>query len=597
MNRLVAVVLLGAATLAGQTNRGAISGTVTDQSGGVVPGATVTIINLGTTQTRKVATAQNGTFLAADLEPVLYKVEVAATGFKQTVVDNVKVDTASTATVSITLQTGSVDTSVTVTAESAMINTDSGTATNTVTERQIDDAPLVNRSVLDLALTLPNVAGDAGSEDPVIVSVTPCPGCNLSVGGGRPMSTMIMADGTNNTGVSLARTMVSFTPETVQEFTVQTSAFSAQYGTTGGGIINATTKSGTNQFHGTALWYNRNPDFAASPFTLAATNRPVPTLKYNQFSLAAGGPVYIPKVYNGKNKTFWFAAIEPQYRRDHLDQYGLLPTPAMRNGDFSDVVNTPSGWLPKEVVSQFQGIAPNAVGPISDSTIYDIYNVSNGNQFTQATLPTGQTAYAPFPGNVIPQSLLDTSALKTLPMIANAGPYYLNSNGLISNIFAPRLLSQDEKRYTVRVDQTISDKNHLYGRYTATPIVKIQGTPVSPTNNGAYFSWARQAMLADTHTISPTLFNDLRINYTRGRFSNAVDPQYDPATGANLNTQLGLPSITKGGLPRSIACSPALRWAAAARPRRDSAGPDRPKWRTAKSARPSPTWCPRISAT
>ena len=103
---------------------------------------------------------------------------------------------------------------------------------------------------------------------------TTCPGCNLSINGGRPMSTQIMADGTNNTGVSLGRTMVSFSPETVQEFTVQTSAFSAEYSNTGGGVINATTKSGTNHLTGTALWYNRNPAFAAAPFTLATTNRP-----------------------------------------------------------------------------------------------------------------------------------------------------------------------------------------------------------------------------------------------------------------------------------------------------------------------------------
>ena len=102
------------------------------------------------------------------------------------------------------------------------------------------------------------------------------------------MSTMIMADGTNNTGVSLGRTIVSFSPETVQEFTVQTSAFSAEYGTTGGGVINATTKSGTNGFHGTALWYNRNPDFAAAPFTLAS-DEPARAYAEIQPVLAGGG--------------------------------------------------------------------------------------------------------------------------------------------------------------------------------------------------------------------------------------------------------------------------------------------------------------------
>jgi Carboxypeptidase regulatory-like domain len=549
MCRLVAIFALSIAIAGAQTNRGAITGAVTDATQAVVPGATVTVINLGTNETRKVTTAINGTFQVTDLEPVVYRVIVTANGFKQTIVDDVKVDTAATATINISLQTGSVDTKVTVTAEAAMVNTDSGTASNTITERQIDEAPLLNRSVLDLALTLPNVSGDAGSEDPTILTSTPCPGCNLSVGGGRPMSTNILADGASNTGISLARTMVSFTPETVQEFTVQTSAFSAQYGTTGGGIISATTKSGTNELHGTALWYNRNPDFAAAPFTLATSNRSGPTLKYNYFSLAGGGPVYIPKIYNGKNKTFWFAAVEPEYRRDHLDQYELLPTTAQRNGDFSGLVNTPSGWLPSSVVSQYQGVAPNAVGPAGDSNIYDTYNVVNGNQFTPATLATGQTAFAPFPGNVIPQSLLDSVAVKSLSYIAQPGPYFLNSNGLISNLYAPRILKQDEKRYTVRIDENISDKNHLFGRFTSTPIVKTQGTPVSITNNGAYYSWAEQAMIADTHTISPTMFNDLRLNYTRGNFSNTVAPQWDPSTGQNLNTAFGLPSITTGGLP------------------------------------------------
>src|ERR1035438_8588080 len=384
ISRLVAIALLSALAATSQTNRGSISGTVIDQSHGVIAGAQITVTNVGTNEVRKATTSQEGSYSVPNLEPVLYRVEVTSPGFKKEVVTDAKVDTATNTTIDVTLQAGSVDTKVTVMAEATAIDTQSGTNSSTVTERQIQDVPLTNRSVLDLALTLPNVSGDAGSENPVITSVTPCPGCNLTIGGGRPMSTMMMADGTNNTGVSLARTMVSFTPETVQEFTVLTSAFSAEYGSTGGGVINATTKSGTNEFHGTALWYNRNPDFAAAPFTQAATNRPVPTLKYNQFSLAAGGPVYIPKIYNGKNKTFWFAAVEPFYRRDHLDQYGLLPTPGMRSGDFSGLTNTASGWLPNSVVQQFTGVAPASALTPGVSTIYDQYNVV-GNQFTPAT--------------------------------------------------------------------------------------------------------------------------------------------------------------------------------------------------------------------
>ncbi|HLJ17146.1 MAG TPA: carboxypeptidase-like regulatory domain-containing protein [Bryobacteraceae bacterium] len=547
MHRLVAMVCFAAVALYGQTNRGSITGTVTDSTGAIVPGATIRITNLGTNEVRTVTSAQNGTYAASNLEPVTYRVEAEANGFNRVSVDNVKVDTASNATVNIKLELGSVSTKVDVQAETVMVNTESGTLSSTISERQIRDVPLVNRSVLDLALTLPNVGGSAGSENPGLTAGTPCPGCNLSIGGGRPLSSLILADGTNNTGVALARSIVSFTPETVQEFTVQTSAFSAEYGTTGGGIINATTKSGTNELHGTVLWYNRNPDFAAAPFTLATTNRPSPTLKYNQFSLTAGGPVYIPKLYHGKNRTFWFFAYEPDYRRDRLDQYGLLPTDAMRGGDFSGLVNTASGWLPQSVVDQFQSIAPKAVALVGDNNIYNQFTLV-GNQLQQITLASG-ASYAPFPNNVIPKNLLDSAAQKALAYVAEPGPYFLDSNGNISNILAPRLLQQDEKRYTVRIDHVITDSNRIYGRFTTTPIVKIQGTPVSPTNNGAIYSWGRQAMIADTHTFSPTLLNDLRINYTRGRFSQTVDPQWDPSTGANLNTAFGLPSITNGGLP------------------------------------------------
>ena len=400
-----------------------------------------------------------------------------------------KVDTAIVATVNATLETGELTTQIVVQAETAPVIAESGVAADTITERQIRDVPLVNRSVLDLALTLPNVSGDAGTENPAIVAVTTCPGCNLSLNGGRPMNTLMMADGANNTGVSLARTMVSFSPETVQEFTVQTSTYSAEFGGTGGGIINATTKSGGNQFKGTVLWYNRYSGLAAAPWTMASANRPMPTLKYNYFSLAAGGPAYIPKIYNGKNRAFWFVAFEPNYRRDHLDQYGLVPTEAMRKGDFSGLVNTTtSGWLPQDVVQKFQSIAPNAA---ADSSIYQNYNVVNGNQFTLIPAPTGGKTYAPFPGNIIPLSLLDTSAQKAMKYIIPASSYYLDSNGRISNVVVPRLLLQDEKRYTIRIDQVINSMNQLFGRYTATPIIKTQPAPVSPTTNRAEYSWAK----------------------------------------------------------------------------------------------------------
>jgi hypothetical protein len=203
----------------GQTNRGAISGTVVDQNGGAVPGATVTITNIGTNQSSKVTTSGTGSFSVSSLEPVAYRVVVEATGFKKAILESVKVDTAQNASANVVLETGAVAETVTVSGDTPLISTESGTTSQTIGERQLRDLPLNNRSVLDLAVTAPNVTGDAGSEDPEVTSGQPVPGYNLNLNGGRSGTTAILADGVNNTGVGIARAVVSFTPETVQEFT------------------------------------------------------------------------------------------------------------------------------------------------------------------------------------------------------------------------------------------------------------------------------------------------------------------------------------------------------------------------------------------
>src|SRR4051812_15058246 len=252
---IFALAALCTLSVIGQTNKGSLSGTVSDANAGLVPGATVTLTNLGTNQSVTTTTSDSGAYSFNQLDPVNYRITVEAQGFKKGIVETIKIDTASAASANITLETGSVGEQVNITADSPLLNSETGAASQTITERQLQDVPLFNRSVLDLAATTPNVAGDTGSEDPAVTSGVPAPGYNLSINGGRPGSNAILADGANNTGVGIARQVVSFSPETVQEFTVQSSAYSAEYGMSGGGIINATTKSGTNQFHGQALWY------------------------------------------------------------------------------------------------------------------------------------------------------------------------------------------------------------------------------------------------------------------------------------------------------------------------------------------------------
>ena len=267
---LIAVLILH--TAVAQTNRGGISGTITDSSGAVMPRATVIVTNEGTNQVLRATSSSAGAYAVQNLEPVLYRVEVTAAGFKRAVTNHVKVDTASVSTVDILLEPGNLQSEVVVTAEAPAVNLESGTAGQTISQNQIDNSPLVNRSVLDLALLIPNVTGDANSEDPSFNSGATVPGYNLSINGSRAGSSLIMADGVNNTGVGIARAVVSFSPETVQELTVQTNAFSAEYSRSGGGVINATTKAGTNQLHGIALWNHRDPAANAAPFTTTPVN-------------------------------------------------------------------------------------------------------------------------------------------------------------------------------------------------------------------------------------------------------------------------------------------------------------------------------------
>jgi hypothetical protein len=556
---ILVLALLSTLTVVGQSNKGSITGTVSDSGGGVVAGATVTITNLGTNQAQTLTTSEQGSFSLNNLDPVLYSVSVESKGFKKAVVESIKVDTASISTANVTLQIGEIGERVEITADTPLLNTNSGTSSQTITERQIQDVPLFNRSVLDLAITTPNVSGDTGSEDPAVTSGAPAPGFNLSINGGRPGSSSILADGANNTGVGIARQVVSFSPETVQEFTVQSSGYSAAYGSTGGGIINVTTKSGTNDFHGVALYFTRNPTTNSQVWT-NGTNRPANLLRTNQGSFTIGGPIYLPsfglngkKLYNGKDKSFFFFAFEPRWRQDFIVTDTLLPTDAMRGGNFSGLVRLANGWAPASIVSQF----PTLTGTITDNAphIYQQYSLANGKLVPLATssiCPVGATTtagFCGFTGDILPSTFIDPVAVKGLAFLPHAGNYFLNASGQLSNYVINRSVHQNEKRFTTRIDHTLSNFNRLNFRYTEVPAVGLKGFGSDINGNSGSYSKSRQMVATDSHIFSANVINELRLNYTRGTFSDEFTPEFSVKGGRNLATELGIPSLTAGGMP------------------------------------------------
>lgn len=575
----IVFVLLSFTVLFGQTNKGGISGTITDANGAQIPGATVTVTNLGTGQKVTVTTSESGVFSVQSLEPVSYSVAVEAKGFKKAVVEPVKVDTAAVATANVSLEAGSISEQVMISADAALINNDSGTTSHTITSRQIQDVPLNNRSVLDLALTAPNVTGDAGSEDPDVTAGQPVPGFNLNLNGGRAGSTSILADGVNNTGVGIARAVVSFTPETVQEFTVQTSAYSAEFGNTSGGVINATTKSGTNDFNGIALWYHRNPKFNAVPFQIGTAPRPANNLRYNQVSITVGGPIILPKFgeggdhfYNGRNKSFFFFAVEPRWRQDFVTSTGLVPDVNQLAGNFNNLVRTAAGIVPSSVATQLK------LTSVGNANIYQQFVLfqgklvpivlQGGNQFCQFNDPrrilvnqvfqgvnlqvpqcTAATNAAPNPAlNIIPSEFIDPIGKKLLEFMPPAGNYFLDG-GNVRNFFLQRSVTQNENRYTLRLDHNFTDNFKANFRYTTTPAIGIRSAGNDINGNSGVYSDAKQYLLAFNHLISPTVVNDLRLNYTRGNFSEDFSPEFAIKTGRSFAGDLGIPHLTEGGIP------------------------------------------------
>ncbi len=542
------LALLVAMPLWSQTNKGSISGTIFDPSGAVLPGATVTITNIGTGHKIVVTTTDKGAYQAPNVDPLDYRIEVEAPGFKKTSMDRVKVDTATPVTVNLTLQLGSRADVVQVTATLPLVNAESGVVSQTISERQIMDVPLNNRSALDLAMTLANVTGDAGNEDPDLASTIPTPGFNLFINGGRAGSSSILADGARNTGIGLARAVVTFSPDSVQEFTVMTSNYSAEYGQSSGGVVNITTKSGKNKFTGNLNWYNRNPIFQAGTYTTSPTVRPKRNLRQNQFGAIFQGPVYVPKIYNGHNKTFFFVSFEPRYYSDSTPNEPLLPTDAMRKGDFSNLVNVSNAQAPRDVAARFPGLTT------TDVVLYNQF-LTQGDKFLRPqAMPTGQTTFPQFPNNVIPTSMLDPVALKIQENIPHAGEYFISSSNTLANYSTTTFIKNKEIRLTTKIDHQLTKSNRLSGRYTQVPIRGDKGCcdfqiGVNEINTGGTdFSTSKQLLITDTHTWS-RMVNELLLNYTRGRFSRNMPPMYDIYTGRNWSTELGLPSITTGGLP------------------------------------------------
>ncbi len=470
---------------------GTIVGTVTDPSGATVPSATVRITDEATSQARETAANGDGYYVSPSLRPATYTIAVSAPGFSSAVHKGIVLQADESATVNITLALQQANQSVTIEAAAPQVNTTTATLSEVVDTRSIVDLPLNGRNAASLALIAagtvlaPASGVDQGSSKTFPTAVT------LSANGSRQNQTGYRLDGASNNDIYTNVNQPFPFPDALQEFSVQTSNYSARYGGNAGGVVNVITKSGTNDLHGDLFEFNRNAVFNARNFFAPKRDQ----LKRNQYGGTLGGPVVIPKLYNGKNRTFFFMGYQgTRIRNLGNTSSEYVPTAAELNGDFS-------AFLSASNPDNSLGKATKIVDPV-----------------------TGK----PFPGNIIPVSRFDPAAL-ALTQYLPVG----SGNGLV---FYQSPLAQDFDEMLARVDHNISDKDHLSGRYFFDRFYNVPFLDLKnyPAHQDFTVIDSHNVMLNETHVFTPSLLNDFRAGFVR------EVSQRGPAAGSIDATQLGV---------------------------------------------------------
>ncbi|HEY1339050.1 MAG TPA: carboxypeptidase-like regulatory domain-containing protein, partial [Bryobacteraceae bacterium] len=337
----ILLLTLCAGILLAQSERGTISGLVADSTGAVVPAAKVTITGIATNVAYPTVTNETGVYVVPNLPPGDYNIRVEKEGFRTALLNSITVNAASSTRADFTMEVGTAQQTVEVTAEAAMLQTESAKSTTTITTKLVDDLPTVVggalRSPFDLAILTPESKNFGDN--------------NFQLGGGQAAGFGVSLDGISaNTTRALSNSWVSVnTPslEAITEFTVETNGYKAEYGHASGGQMTFSSRSGTNDLHGVAYEFLRNEKLDANQWFANSTKTPRQVYKQNDFGAAVGGPVWIPKIYNGRDKTFFYFSWEAFRNRVGASAgFATVPTEEMYNGDFHNWVDNSGKVVP-----------------------------------------------------------------------------------------------------------------------------------------------------------------------------------------------------------------------------------------------------------
>ncbi|MFO7693378.1 MAG: TonB-dependent receptor [Vicinamibacterales bacterium] len=518
---LLLVVLVLPASLYAQETRGRITGRVTDATKGAIPGATVTVTDPSRNATVTVTSNEQGLFQANFLLPGTYKVTVELAGFKTYVQENVVLQMTESRDLAIMLEVGTLTESVSVTAELSTVNTADANLGLVVDQARLASLPLIHGDPYKIMGLAPGLA-HSGSQR-LDRPYEPTHIVGYAYQGTRSNRSDLLIDGAPSTATANANEIIAtYVPpsDLVQEFKVQTATFDAQFGNTEGGVTSISIKSGTNRFRGSAYYFAEPYKWGANDFFGKARGQSIVESSSDRPGFTIGGPVMLPKLYDGKDKTFFMFGFEHiKDVRPRFDAGGdsWVPTAALRNGDFSAYS--------------------------SNITIYDpLTRVRVGSAYV------GQ----PFPGNVIPADRISPVAKKILEYYSQP-----KNAGLAGNITDSKLPeTADYNSLTGRIDQKLADNNRMFARYSWYNRDSIYNEYLGfPESSGTWFqfqSW--QFVVDDVHVINPTTVLNVRYGYNRFDRNSG---QQEEARQFDL-TRLGFPSQYNALIPEANRYFPRL---------------------------------------
>ena len=501
---------------------GSISGTVTDPTGAAVPGAKVTVTAPATGVIRTSNTNVAGEYIVPLLGVANYTVQVEQQGFQTATIPDIRLQVDERREVDFKLSTATVQTNVEVSATPVAIQTADATLGQVITTQQVADLPLNGRDFVQLANLTPGTStetnpnsffnGGPSSEASARGSYS------LSVGGSRANTTDWLLDGVDNNELTAGAIAILSSIDSIQEFKVLTYNYSAEWGTRGGPTVLINTKSGSDQFHGSLFEFVRNTDLDARSFFASSTEQ----FNLNQFGAALGGPIK-------KNKTFFFADYEQKYQRHAIPFTGVMPTAAMRSGDFTD-----NAFGQPNTIQLTNPYAPTAGTPFMCIGGQPLPLAADGSQ-VQGT-----------PCNKIPQSAIDPIGQKLINLypLPNA-----NNAALGYNYVSEPIRTLNEGKFDMRMDENLTMKDTLFARFSYDQAQSyVPGGSTGFAEAGAFASnqsianHARNAAISETHIFSPTTINQFTVGFNR-----IFDYITSQGTGSYAAQQLGIPNADLGG--------------------------------------------------